>query len=139
MRIRLILLCCFLAPVAGAGACASTSAGATLSGWPDIPVPQGFHQVRDAALEAAVDVGGYRAGEFLLEGRSQPAVVEQYYRSRMPLHGWTWDEGMGCWSKGTTLVSVDITPCEIGAYENEPGSLNVRLRVRSFRPGFPSE
>ncbi|TAH37150.1 MAG: hypothetical protein EYC70_09225 [Planctomycetota bacterium] len=124
-----------------AGACqANPDRGdSVLAGWADIPVPRGFRLVDQPHGEVPVSVGEYRAGKFLFEGRGSLPTVGDYYRSHMPLHGWTWDPAGTCWRKGPSRVSLILTGLATPAYASDYGLVRYQLEVRSERPPMTPE
>ncbi|RMH05000.1 MAG: hypothetical protein D6702_01455 [Planctomycetota bacterium] len=127
-----------LAPLLAA-ACQSAPRQApppVLTAWPDVPVPQGFEPLETVAAKAAFQIGEFRHGELSYLGLGTVEGVEEYYRGRLPVHGWQ-EAPDGVWKKGPWRLTVTVTNAPKEVYEGF-NKVVVTLRMRSERTPLTS-
>lgn len=112
----------------------------------DLPVPQGFRFVRERSYRYKNSDGNFESSTYRWNGREVISKVEDFYRTRLPQHGWELVDGEETRSKSTRRLVYfrDAKRLELSirggdaALEDRTQNLQVTLRIspEAIAPAF---
>jgi len=97
----------------------------------DVPVPAGFKFKADQSSDRTV--GGFRFVEHLYEGNASIRHVSDFYRSYMPMMGWTAVEERFVAGKQRLRYEKDNDACHVSVYDDWGTKVLIQVLPRGAR------